>query len=63
VKITSDSENSALGWSEVIRIPGGSEKKSHAGVSADEFSLFAGRLGPELAQHYSLFLFFFLLAD
>jgi hypothetical protein len=33
----------------------------HAG--ANEFSLFAGRLGPELAQHYSLFLLFFLLAD
>jgi hypothetical protein len=48
MKVVSDSENSALCWSEVIRIPRG----FHAKVScrrARAFSLFAGWLGPDPA--------------
>jgi hypothetical protein len=53
VKIVSDSENSTLGWSEIIRIPRGHRAKVSCGCGRAHVSPVAGRFGPKLAQHYS----------
>jgi hypothetical protein len=53
VKIVSDSENSTLGWSEIIRIPRGRRAKVSCERRHAHVSPVAGRFGTKLAQHYS----------
>jgi hypothetical protein len=60
VKITSDSENSALGWSEVIRIPRGLREKVSRGRERGSFPCSRADLGQNWPNtiHYFSFSFY-----
>jgi hypothetical protein len=57
VKIVSDSENNALGWSQIIRIPRGRRAKVSRRRGRAHVSPVAGRFGPKLANTIHSFSF------